>query len=157
MMGMRCCRRDWPGLCLFVVINPRVLSIIEFILGFFLCFIHFPFLPPPPPERSCLRNSTSPTVTTSFSFSPPELAAWVLTYKLPIPCAGLGKIIAWSSSNPHSALLRFTPPPQVIIFDSDWNPHADLQASDRAHRIGQKNEVSESDRVGSDRSLGVKY
>eukprot|EP01086_Lenisia_limosa_P007218 TRINITY_DN26719_c0_g1_i1.p1 TRINITY_DN26719_c0_g1~~TRINITY_DN26719_c0_g1_i1.p1 ORF type:complete len:292 (+),score=87.34 TRINITY_DN26719_c0_g1_i1:56-877(+) len=29
----------------------------------------------------------------------------------------------------------------VIIFDSDWNPHADLQASDRAHRIGQKNEV----------------
>ncbi|TBU43114.1 SNF2 family N-terminal domain-containing protein [Dichomitus squalens] len=25
----------------------------------------------------------------------------------------------------------------VIIFDSDWNPHADLQAQDRAHRIGQ--------------------
>lgn len=30
----------------------------------------------------------------------------------------------------------------VIIFDSDWNPHQDLQAQDRAHRIGQKNEVS---------------
>merc|ERR1739838_146744 len=29
----------------------------------------------------------------------------------------------------------------VIIFDSDWNPHQDLQAQDRAHRIGQKNEV----------------
>eukprot|EP00917_Polyrhabdina_sp_WS-2016_P011200 GHVP01024758.1.p1 GENE.GHVP01024758.1~~GHVP01024758.1.p1 ORF type:complete len:208 (+),score=22.20 GHVP01024758.1:1234-1857(+) len=29
----------------------------------------------------------------------------------------------------------------VIIFDSDWNPHADLQAQDRAHRIGQQNEV----------------
>lgn len=29
----------------------------------------------------------------------------------------------------------------VIIFDSDWNPHMDLQAQDRAHRIGQKNEV----------------
>lgn len=29
----------------------------------------------------------------------------------------------------------------VIIFDSDWNPHADQQAQDRAHRIGQKNEV----------------
>lgn len=29
----------------------------------------------------------------------------------------------------------------VIIFDTDWNPHQDLQAQDRAHRIGQKNEV----------------
>ncbi|GJN92633.1 hypothetical protein Rhopal_005668-T1 [Rhodotorula paludigena] len=29
----------------------------------------------------------------------------------------------------------------VIIFDSDWNPHQDLQAQDRAHRIGQKKEV----------------
>uniref|UniRef100_A0A673NBQ0 Transcription activator BRG1 n=1 Tax=Sinocyclocheilus rhinocerous TaxID=307959 RepID=A0A673NBQ0_9TELE len=29
----------------------------------------------------------------------------------------------------------------VIIFDSDWNPHQDLQAQDRAHRIGQLNEV----------------
>lgn len=29
----------------------------------------------------------------------------------------------------------------VIIFDSDWNPQADLQAQDRAHRIGQQREV----------------
>eukprot|EP00186_Timspurckia_oligopyrenoides_P002857 CAMPEP_0182445780 /NCGR_PEP_ID=MMETSP1172-20130603/3784_1 /TAXON_ID=708627 /ORGANISM="Timspurckia oligopyrenoides, Strain CCMP3278" /LENGTH=1569 /DNA_ID=CAMNT_0024641605 /DNA_START=59 /DNA_END=4768 /DNA_ORIENTATION=- len=29
----------------------------------------------------------------------------------------------------------------VIIFDSDWNPQADLQAQDRAHRIGQKRAV----------------
>lgn len=29
----------------------------------------------------------------------------------------------------------------VIIYDSDWNPHQDLQAQDRAHRIGQKKEV----------------
>jgi len=29
----------------------------------------------------------------------------------------------------------------VIIFDSDWNPKMDLQAQDRAHRIGQRNEV----------------
>ncbi|SPO22499.1 probable SNF2 - component of SWI/SNF global transcription activator complex [Ustilago trichophora] len=29
----------------------------------------------------------------------------------------------------------------VIIYDSDWNPHQDLQAQDRAHRIGQKMEV----------------
>ena len=29
----------------------------------------------------------------------------------------------------------------VIIYDSDWNPYMDLQAQDRAHRIGQKKEV----------------
>ena len=29
----------------------------------------------------------------------------------------------------------------VILFDSDWNPHQDLQAQDRAHRIGQTKEV----------------
>ena len=30
----------------------------------------------------------------------------------------------------------------VIIYDSDWNPQMDLQAMDRAHRIGQTREVS---------------
>lgn len=29
----------------------------------------------------------------------------------------------------------------VIIFDTDWNPFQDLQAQDRAHRIGQTKEV----------------
>ncbi|GBG28394.1 ATP-dependent DNA helicase DDM1 [Hondaea fermentalgiana] len=29
----------------------------------------------------------------------------------------------------------------VIIFDSDWNPHQDNQAQDRAHRIGQTKDV----------------
>ncbi|KAK9820501.1 hypothetical protein WJX72_011031 [[Myrmecia] bisecta] len=29
----------------------------------------------------------------------------------------------------------------VVLFDSDWNPQMDLQAMDRAHRIGQKKEV----------------
>eukprot|EP01069_Polyplicarium_translucidae_P012947 Polyplicarium_translucidae@DN674_c0_g1_i1.p1 len=29
----------------------------------------------------------------------------------------------------------------VILFDSDWNPHQDLQAQARAHRMGQKREV----------------
>lgn len=30
----------------------------------------------------------------------------------------------------------------VVIFDSDWNPQADLQAMARAHRIGQKRPVN---------------
>lgn len=29
----------------------------------------------------------------------------------------------------------------VIFFDSDWNPQMDLQAQDRAHRIGQQRPV----------------
>ena len=33
----------------------------------------------------------------------------------------------------------------VIIYDSDWNPHNDIQAFSRAHRIGQHNKVMYSD------------
>ncbi|KAG0362278.1 SNF2 family N-terminal domain-containing protein [Gamsiella multidivaricata] len=29
----------------------------------------------------------------------------------------------------------------VVLYDSDWNPQVDLQAQDRAHRIGQKKQV----------------
>ncbi|KAF4748328.1 putative global transcription activator SNF2L2 [Perkinsus olseni] len=29
----------------------------------------------------------------------------------------------------------------VILYDSDWNPQMDLQAMDRAHRVGQKSDV----------------
>ena len=28
-----------------------------------------------------------------------------------------------------------------VMFDSDWNPQIDIQAQDRAHRIGQKKQV----------------
>ncbi len=38
----------------------------------------------------------------------------------------------------------------VIIFDSDWNPQMDLQAQDRAHRIGQTREVRVLRLLGSD-------
>jgi len=37
--------------------------------------------------------------------------------------------------------INLTRADTVIIFDSDWNPHADLQAQDRCHRIGQKKTV----------------
>ena len=29
----------------------------------------------------------------------------------------------------------------VILYDSDWNPQQDIQAMDRAHRLGQKRHV----------------
>ncbi|XP_028279978.1 lymphoid-specific helicase [Parambassis ranga] len=37
--------------------------------------------------------------------------------------------------------LNLTAADTVIIFDSDWNPQADLQAQDRCHRIGQTKPV----------------
>lgn len=37
--------------------------------------------------------------------------------------------------------LNLTVADTVIFYDSDWNPQMDLQAQDRAHRIGQKNKV----------------
>ncbi|XP_050542217.1 lymphoid-specific helicase-like isoform X2 [Daktulosphaira vitifoliae] len=37
--------------------------------------------------------------------------------------------------------LNLTAADTVIIFDSDWNPQADLQAQDRCHRMGQEKPV----------------
>lgn len=38
--------------------------------------------------------------------------------------------------------INLTSADVVILYDSDWNPQMDLQAMDRAHRIGQKKQVS---------------
>jgi ATP-dependent DNA helicase len=37
--------------------------------------------------------------------------------------------------------INLTAADTVILFDSDWNPQQDLQAMDRAHRIGQRRPV----------------
>nr|XP_018902642.1 PREDICTED: lymphocyte-specific helicase-like [Bemisia tabaci]XP_018902643.1 PREDICTED: lymphocyte-specific helicase-like [Bemisia tabaci]XP_018902644.1 PREDICTED: lymphocyte-specific helicase-like [Bemisia tabaci]XP_018902645.1 PREDICTED: lymphocyte-specific helicase-like [Bemisia tabaci] len=37
--------------------------------------------------------------------------------------------------------INLTAADTVVIFDSDWNPQADLQAQDRCHRIGQTRPV----------------
>ena len=37
--------------------------------------------------------------------------------------------------------INLTAADTVIIFDSDWNPHQDLQAQSRCHRIGQSRTV----------------
>ena len=37
--------------------------------------------------------------------------------------------------------INLTTADTVILFDSDWNPQQDLQAQDRAHRIGQTKPV----------------
>lgn len=37
--------------------------------------------------------------------------------------------------------INLTSADTVVLFDSDWNPQADLQAMDRAHRIGQTKQV----------------
>ena len=71
----------------------------------------------------------------SFSFSPPP------------PPSSL-KIKAFNHENKVNVFLLSTragglginlmAADTVIIYDSDWNPQADLQAQDRCHRIGQK-------------------
>ncbi|KAF9001708.1 SNF2 family N-terminal domain-containing protein [Cyathus striatus] len=37
--------------------------------------------------------------------------------------------------------INLTTADVVVLYDSDWNPQADLQAMDRAHRIGQMKQV----------------
>lgn len=38
--------------------------------------------------------------------------------------------------------INLTSASNIIIYDSDWNPQNDIQAIARAHRIGQKKNVT---------------
>ena len=42
----------------------------------------------------------------------------------------------------HKFVVFISGADTVIFLEHDWNPHADLQAMDRAHRIGQEKTVN---------------
>ena len=55
---------------------------------------------------------------------------------------GSDKFIFLLSTRAGGLGINLTAADTVVIYDSDWNPQMDLQAMDRAHRIGQKNMVN---------------
>ncbi|XP_073919886.1 probable global transcription activator SNF2L1 isoform X8 [Castor canadensis] len=52
-----------------------------------------------------------------------------------------GKFIFMLSTRAGGLGINLASADVVILYDSDWNPQVDLQAMDRAHRIGQKKPV----------------
>mmetsp|Transcript_1980 Transcript_1980/g.9517 ORF Transcript_1980/g.9517 Transcript_1980/m.9517 type:complete len:1025 (+) Transcript_1980:3026-6100(+) len=55
---------------------------------------------------------------------------------------GSEKFVFLLSTRAGGLGINLTTADTVVIYDSDWNPQMDLQAMDRAHRIGQTKEVS---------------
>lgn len=54
---------------------------------------------------------------------------------------GSDKFVFMLSTRAGGLGINLTSADVVIIYDSDWNPQMDLQAMDRAHRIGQLKQV----------------
>ncbi|XP_073498389.1 SWI/SNF-related matrix-associated actin-dependent regulator of chromatin subfamily A member 5 [Phyllobates terribilis] len=61
----------------------------------------------------------------------------ILAYNAP----GSSKFIFMLSTRAGGLGINLATADVVIIYDSDWNPQVDLQAMDRAHRIGQTKTV----------------
>ncbi len=55
---------------------------------------------------------------------------------------GSPKFIFLLSTRAGGLGINLTAADTVVIYDSDFNPQMDLQAMDRAHRIGQKSNVN---------------
>jgi SWI/SNF-related matrix-associated actin-dependent regulator of chromatin subfamily A member 5 len=55
--------------------------------------------------------------------------------------AGSEKFVFLLTTRAGGLGINLTTADIVILYDSDWNPQADLQAMDRAHRIGQTKQV----------------
>jgi len=53
----------------------------------------------------------------------------------------MARFVMLLSTKACSLGIDLTVADTVVLFDSDWNPHSDLQAQARSHRIGQKNKV----------------
>lgn len=80
----------------------------------------------------CSYGTCSPShLPSSLSLLPPHSSFYCLALH-PIPLFS-----HWISPFPLPLDI-----PQVIFYDSDWNPTVDQQAMDRAHRLGQTKQVT---------------
>ncbi|XP_001632824.2 SWI/SNF-related matrix-associated actin-dependent regulator of chromatin subfamily A member 5 [Nematostella vectensis] len=66
-----------------------------------------------------------------------ERQAYINSFNMP----GSTKFIFMLSTRAGGLGINLATADIVILYDSDWNPQVDLQAMDRAHRIGQKKQV----------------
>ncbi|PRQ52997.1 putative DNA helicase [Rosa chinensis] len=91
------------------------------------------------------KNYLYPTRITSGATALVFSAFYIMYLFLPLQWIGMNAMLVYVMAAEGCALrfrgLYLATADTVIIYDSDWNPHADLQAMARAHRLGQTNKV----------------